>query len=231
MAISWGSITKLANAPLTFGKDIVHAGESLGNAIVHHPVQAAIIGGGTAAVAAAVFFTGGVDAAAAPAEEAAVIGAGDAAAAGGSALVDAGAGSAVGGDAAVAEGAGIGSRILSGIGYVAKTVGKGALQGLRYALPIGIAGFGVGEGLTLASSGIANLESSFLTGKLTYNYSTGYAGLPTPYPTGGTTGSSGGASTSGSTGGLLSSLTSSPFLAVIVLAGGAFVLYEIVKRK
>lgn len=223
-----GAYIIVTQAPLDLGKDAVKAGEGLGNAIYHHPVESAIIAGGTAAVAAGVVFTGGVDAAAAPAEESAVIGAAEATDAGASALAASDAGAAVGGDAGAVEGEGIASRIAGAsktIGsalskYVARPLGVG----LKYALPIGVAGFGVGEGLSLASGGIANLESSILQGKESYTYGTGFLGLPTTEPTGGTTASSGGTTTS-------SSLLSSPAAKVLLIAGAALLLYEVVKHR
>lgn len=225
----------------SIGGDLMHGFSMVGQSIesipkfvVSHPVESAIAIGGTVAVGAAVFFTGGIDAAAAPAEESAVLGA----SVGSDALIgsiDATGAAGIDGGAAAAEDAGAG--IAETTGSAARTLGSAASKyilgpigtGLRYGLPIAIAGGFINYGLTEASEGLSNVESA-ITGQ---QVSIPYPGSPLSglFGLGGMSSSQSSQPVSTTPSSSLSNILNSPLVEVGLIIAGLFVLYEILKRR
>lgn len=201
------------------GKDIVNGAESVGHAIVTHPIESAIIAGGTAAIAAGEIFSFGADTPLVPEEEAAVVGVGEAAdVAGASSLAADSAAAADAADAGAASVAdGSGSTVINGLA-------KGAASALRFGgigVGVGALGVGVEYGLSRITSGVEGLLT----------------GTTPPAPTlsnilgGGGGGTSFGSSPSPSSPSLLTDITSSPLLMILLIGAGALLLYAGFKHE
>lgn len=204
--------------------DVTVGAAKVDHAVLTHPIESIAIGGTIAALAVGAVFTGGADLAAAPE----VVG-GELAAVSG---VDAASVAVSGADAAAADSAATTPGLLSG---VARTIGgagsklingfaKGAAGALKFGLPLG----GIGIGLSYLSQGIANTEQSFLNGVSPTSYGPSPLGLVLGQsPTGTLTSQTTGTTTTGTP----TSLFSSTAFKILLLLGGAFVLYEVVKHK